>query len=151
MLLDKLANAQRYYTLHPLFEKAFAYLRNTDLATEPTGVHEIEGKKLFAIVSEAAGVTEQEYKLEVHRKYIDIQYVISGTDRMGWKDLAQCEAPNDPYDEDRDAAFFPDKTSSWFYVPAGSFTIFYPDDAHAAMVTGADVVRKVVLKIAVEG
>ena len=150
MVLDKLANAQRYYTLHPLFEKAFAYLRDTDLATEPTGVHEIEGKKLFAIVSEGAGVSEQEYKLEVHRKYIDIQYVISGTDRMGWKDLAQCDEPNDPYNEDRDAAFFPDKTNSWFYVPAGSFTIFYPDDAHAAMVTGEDVVRKVVLKIAVE-
>ena len=150
MVLDKFANAQRYYTLHARFEKAFAYLRDTDLATTPIGVHEIEGKKLFAIVSEGAGVSEQEYKLEVHRKYIDIQYVISGTDRMGWKDLAQCDAPNDPYSEERDAAFFPDKTNSWFYVPAGSFTIFYPDDAHAAMVTGNDVVRKVVLKIAVE-
>ncbi|MEJ8800685.1 YhcH/YjgK/YiaL family protein [Pontibacter sp. H249] len=126
MVLDKLANAQRYYTLHPLFEKAFAYLRDTDLANEPTGVHEIEGKKLFAIVSEGAGVTEEDYKLEVHRKYIDIQYVISGTDHMGWKDLAQCEAPNDPYNDERDAAFFPDKTDSWFYVPAGSFTIFTP-------------------------
>ncbi|WP_299823539.1 YhcH/YjgK/YiaL family protein [uncultured Pontibacter sp.] len=149
MVLDKLANAQRYYALHPLFEKAFSYLRDTNLATASTGVHEIDGKNLFAIVSEAAGVTEQEYKLEVHRKYIDIQYVVSGTDRMGWKDLAKCDAPNDPYNAERDAAFFPDKTSSWFDVPTGSFTIFYPDDAHAAMVTGENIVRKVVLKIAV--
>jgi biofilm protein TabA len=150
MVLDKLANANLFYTLHPLFEQAFNYLRETDLATVPTGIHEIIGKKLFAIISDGPGVTEQEYKLEVHQKYIDIQYVIAGTDRMGWKDLAQCDAPNDPYNEERDAAFFPDKTSSWFYVPAGSFTIFYPYDAHAAMVTGDTTVRKVVLKIAVD-
>ncbi len=150
MVLDKLANASRYTCMHPLFAQAFKFLHETNLATIKTGMHEIEGKKLFAIVSEAAGVTKDEYKLEVHRKYIDIQYVISGTDHMGWKDLARCAEPNDTYTEERDAAFFPDKTDNWFDVPAGSFTIFYPDDAHAAMVTGERVVRKVVLKIAVE-
>lgn len=149
MVLDKLANASRYYSLHPLFESAFAYLTNTDLASAATGVHEIEGRNLFAIISDGPGFSKEAYKLEVHRKYIDIQYIISGTDRMGWKDLAQCAAPNDPYQEERDAAFFPDRTNSWFEVPAGSFTIFFPDDAHAAMVTGERVVRKVVLKIAV--
>ncbi|MCX2741612.1 YhcH/YjgK/YiaL family protein [Pontibacter anaerobius] len=150
MVLDKLPNALRYTCMHPLFEQAFWYLQQTDLMTEPTGMHEIEGKKLFAIVSNDRGVSEQEYKLEVHRKYIDIQYIISGTDHMGWKDLALCSEPNDPYREERDAAFFPDRTDNWFDVPAGSFTIFFPDDAHAAMVTGERVVRKVVLKIAVE-
>ncbi|AKD04512.1 YhcH/YjgK/YiaL family protein [Pontibacter korlensis] len=149
MILDKLANAHRYTCLHPLFEQAFQYLQETDLATEPNGVHEINGKQLFAIVSEGKGVSKQEAKLEVHRKYIDIQFVISGTDHMGWKDLAMCSVPNDPYTEERDAAFFPDKTDNWFNVPAGSFTIFYPDDAHAAMIT-EEVVRKVVLKIAVK-
>lgn len=149
MVLDKLANTSRYTCMHPLFEQAFRYLQQTDLLKEPTGVHEIRGKELFAIVSEAKGIAKDDAKLEVHRKYIDIQFVISGTDHMGWKDLAQCSDPIDPYTEERDAAFFPDKTSNWFDVPAGSFTIFYPDDAHAAMVTD-EVVRKVVLKIAVE-
>ncbi|ARS35324.1 YhcH/YjgK/YiaL family protein [Pontibacter actiniarum] len=149
MVLDKLANASRYTSMHPLFELAFQYLQETDLMAVPTGVHEVKGKDLFAIVSEAKGSPKEEAKLEVHRKYIDIQYVISGTDHMGWKDLALCSEPNDPYTEERDAAFFPDKTGNWFDVPAGSFTIFYPDDAHAAMVT-EEVVRKVVLKIAVK-
>ncbi|WP_276495687.1 YhcH/YjgK/YiaL family protein [Pontibacter litorisediminis] len=148
MILDKLTNATRYTCLHPLFEQAFRYLQETDLLNEPTGVHELNGKQLLAIVSEGKGITKQEAKLEVHRKYIDIQYIISGTDHMGWKDLALCSEPNDPYTEERDAAFFPDKTDNWFHVPTGSFTIFYPDDAHAAMVT-EEVVRKVVLKIAV--
>ncbi|QCR22662.1 YhcH/YjgK/YiaL family protein [Pontibacter sp. SGAir0037] len=149
MILDKLQNATRYYSLHPRFAKAFQFLQESDLTTLPLGQLEIEGRNLFAIISEGTGVPESEAKLEVHRKYIDIQYIVSGTDHMGWKDLALCEAPNDPYTAERDAAFFSDKTKNWFDVPAGSFTIFYPDDAHAAMVTET-VVRKIVLKIAVE-
>ncbi|MFD2515852.1 YhcH/YjgK/YiaL family protein [Pontibacter locisalis] len=148
MILDKLQNAPRYYTLHPLFEQAFRFLKETDLTALPIGQQAIVGRDLFAIISEGTGTTEKDAKLEVHRKYIDIQYIVSGTDHMGWKDLAQCSAPSDPYTEERDAAFFPDKTRNWFDVPAGSFTIFYPDDAHAAMVT-EETVRKVVLKIAV--
>ncbi|GHA61054.1 YhcH/YjgK/YiaL family protein [Pontibacter akesuensis] len=148
MVLDKLANASRYTSMHPLFEQAFRFLQESDLMALPIGQRAIVGRDLFAIISEGKGIPEQDAKLEVHRKYIDIQYVISGTDHMGWKDLAQCSPPNDPYTEERDAAFFPDKTSNWFDVPAGSFTIFYPDDAHAAMAT-EDTVRKVVLKIAV--
>jgi len=148
MILDKLPNAPRYYTLHPLFQEAFRFLQEADLQNLPTGKHSIKGEELFAILSEATGITEQDAKLEVHRKYIDIQYIVSGTDHMGWKDLAQCAVPSNPYNEVRDAAFFSDKTSSWFDVPAGSFTIFYPDDAHAAMIT-EEKVRKVVLKVAV--
>lgn len=148
MILDKLQNAPRYYSLHPLFEQAFQFLQQADLATLPTGKQEIVGKDLFAIISEGKGISEQDAKLEVHQKYIDIQYIISGTDHMGWKDLAHCAAPHDPYNEERDAAFFTDKTKSWFDVPAGSFTIFYPDDAHAAMITDENI-HKVVLKIKV--
>ncbi|PRY15408.1 YhcH/YjgK/YiaL family protein [Pontibacter ummariensis] len=149
MIVDKLSNAPRYFSLHPLFEQAFRFLQDADLTALPIGKQAIVGKELFAIISDGIGIPEQDAKLEVHRKYIDIQYIVSGTDRMGWKDLAQCGAPSEPYQEERDAAFFPDKTRSWFDVPAGSFTVFYPDDAHAAMVT-EDKVRKIVLKIAVE-
>lgn len=146
MILDKLQNASRYYCLHSRFEKAFRFLQESDLTTLPLGQIAIEGRDLFAIISEGTGIPESDAKLEVHRQYIDIQFVVSGTDHMGWKDLALCEAPDVPYNEERDAAFFPDKTKNWFDVPAGSFTIFYPDDAHAAMIT-EEAVRKIVLKI----
>lgn len=150
MVLDKLTNAHRYTGMHPLFAQAFKFLQESDLAHMPTGKHTLQGEELFAILSEATGITEQEAKLEAHRKYIDIQFIVSGTDHMGWKDLTQCDAPSMPYNEAQEAALFPDKPNFWFDVPAGSFTIFYPDDAHAAMIT-TEKVRKVVLKIAVNG
>lgn len=149
MVLDRLQNASRYYSLHPLFEQAFQFLRETDLKSLSLGQQAIVGRDLFAIISEGTGISEKDAKLEVHRKYIDIQFVASGTDHMGWKSLAFCAEPSEPYTAEREAAFFPDKTSNWFDVPAGYFTIFFPDDAHAAMVT-EETVRKIVLKIAEE-
>ena len=44
MIVDNLANAANYFSLHPLFEKAFEYIRQLNLETVETGSVEIEGK-----------------------------------------------------------------------------------------------------------
>ncbi|WP_210490164.1 YhcH/YjgK/YiaL family protein [Rufibacter aurantiacus] len=149
MVLDQLQHASRYYALHPLFRQAFAFLQEADVQNLPTGKHELAGDDLFAIISEGPGVAPEDAKMEAHRKYIDIQYIISGVDHMGWQDLSACGDSMEPYSAERDVYFFPVKPSSWFDVPAGFFTIFYPNDVHAPMAT-QEVIRKVVLKIAVE-
>ena len=124
-------------------------MQEAELMTLPLGQQSLVGRDLFAIISEGTGTTEKGAKLEAHRKYIDIQFVVTGSDHMGWKSLAFCAEPSESYSEERDIAFFLDKTGNWFDVPAGYFTIFYPDDAHAPMAT-EETVRKVVLKIAVQ-
>ena len=73
--------------------------------------------------------------------------MLVGTDEMGWKPLGECHAPVDDYRVDRDIRFFDDATSSWVATPAGSFCIFFPEDAHAPLVSEG-LVRKVVVKIA---
>ncbi|QHL86569.1 DUF386 family protein [Nibribacter ruber] len=148
MVLDQLQHADRYTSLHPLFAQAFQFLREADVLNLPTGKHEILGQEVFALVSDEKGKPQEEAKLEAHLKYIDIQYVVKGIDRMGWKNLSECSAPSEPYVAEKDIAFYPDKTNTWLDVPAGSFTIFFPSDAHAPMAT-THVVRKIVLKIAV--
>ena len=45
--------------------------------------------------------------------------------------------------------FFNDQPKSWTPVSAGSFVIFFPQDAHAPLVGGGEI-HKAVLKIAVE-
>jgi biofilm protein TabA len=148
MVLDQLQNADRYMALHPLFAQAFHFLRTTNLQQLSTGKHDIQGEQLFALVSEDKGIPQEQARLEAHLKYIDIQYVVTGADCMGWKNLSECSTPSEPYVAEKDIAFYPDKTTTWLDVPAGSFTIFFPSDAHAPMAT-TEVVRKVVLKIAV--
>jgi biofilm protein TabA len=148
MILDSLSQADRYLGLHPLLPRAFEFLRGSDLMALPPGRHAIQGEQLFAIVEACTGRARMEAKLECHRRYIDIQLVLEGVDEMGWRPLAECMEPGTDYDAARDIRFFNDAPSSWIATPAGSFCLFFPDDAHAPLVS-TGMIRKVVVKIAV--
>ncbi len=148
MILDALNRSDRYCALHPLFARAFDYLHGTDLRALAPGKHTVQGEDLFAIVEHCAGRTRAEAKLESHRRYIDIQLVLEGVDEMGWRPLVQCEKPIGEFDVSRDIRFYDDAPSSWVATPAGSFCIFFPDDAHAPLVSQA-MIHKLVMKIAV--
>lgn len=148
MIFDTLANADRYAALHGLFPRAFKFLRNTDLMALAPGRYPIEGESLFAIIEAANGRKREEAKLECHRKYIDIQFVLEGTDEMGWKPLCDCQEPLADYKAEKDIQFFRDTPASWIATPPGAFCIFFPQDAHAPLVSVGEI-RKVILKIAV--
>lgn len=148
MILDTLASLNRYTALHPWFARVFEYLRGTDLMMLSLGRHAVQGEQLFAIVEHCAGRTREEAKLECHRRYIDIQLVLEGVDEMGWKPVADCVDPATDYDEARDIRFFNDTPSSWIATPPGAFCIFFPEDAHAPLVSSGHI-RKVVMKVAV--
>jgi YhcH/YjgK/YiaL family protein len=147
MIFDTLANADRYAALHALFPRAFEFLRNTDLKALAPGRYPIEGERLFAIVEAAAGRSRDQAKLERHRKYIDIQFVLEGTDEMGWKPVRDCHEPIADYHAEKDIQFFRDAPASWIATPPGAFCIFFPEDAHAPLVSNGQI-RKVILKIA---
>jgi YhcH/YjgK/YiaL family protein len=148
MILDTLSNIDRYAELHPLFARAIEFMRNTDLHRLSPGVHQIIDKQLFVIVEVEQGRTREQAKLECHRRYIDIQLVLQGTDEMGWKPLADCQQAVDEYNEARDIRFFNDTPDSWISVPANAYCIFFPEDAHAPLVSEGKI-RKLVFKVAV--
>ena len=149
ILIDNIEQAANYYEMHPAFEEAFEFLKMSTLAELPVGRHEINGEKLFCLVAKDMGRSRAEAKLEAHRKYIDIQYIISGTDEMGWKPTANCDSIDQSYNIDNDIEFFKDDPQTWTKVPAGSFAIFFPEDAHAPMVDTEEI-HKVVLKVLLE-
>jgi YhcH/YjgK/YiaL family protein len=148
MILDSLNNAKPYLALHPRFAQVFEFLCTMDLKALAPGKYVIDGDNLFAIVEACAGRTRAEAKLECHRRYIDIQLVLEGVDEMGWKPVAECMDPATDYDEARDIRFFKDTPSSWIATPPGKFCIFFPEDAHAPLVSSGHI-RKVVMKVAV--
>ena len=117
------------------------------LALAP-GIHSIVDEQLFAIVENVPGRSREQAQLECHRKYIDIQLVLEGTDEMGWKSLADCRNPVADYNAEKDVQFFHDAPATWVATPPGAFCIFFPEDAHAPLVATGNI-RKVVFKIAV--
>ncbi len=147
MILSVLSQSSRYAALHPLFPRAFDYIRNTDLRSLSPGQYPIVGDNLFAIVEHMPGRSREQAQLECHRKYIDIQLVLEGVDEMGWKPLADCREPVSDYSAEKDIQFFYDAPASWIATPPDSFCIFFPDDAHAPLVSTGNI-RKVIFKIA---
>lgn len=148
MILATLSQADRYVALHPLFPRVFDYMRSTDLLALAPGRYPISGEQLFVIVESITGRSREEAKLECHRRYIDIQLILEGMDEMGWKPLADCCEPVSDYSAEQDIRFFRDAPASWIAVPSGMFCIFFPEDAHAPLVSRGQV-RKAIFKIAV--
>lgn len=148
MILDSLSNAAKYTGLKIGLSEAFGFLDQPGLAELPEGNHEIAGDRVYAIIAREEGRTVEDGKLEAHRKYIDIQYVISGDESMGWKNREGLVNSMD-YDEERDLEFFEENPDSIVCVPPGSFAIFLPTDAHLPLI-GKGQIHKVVVKVAVK-
>ena len=146
MILDHISNRDRYLDLHPAFRKAFSFLESPDFAALPDGRHEIEGDRCFVVISRGPGRGRQDAKLEAHRRYIDIQFAIDGTDEIGWKPTAQCSQVEMPFDAEKDVALFDDPPDAWVSLPPRTFAIFFPADAHAPL-AGQGPLHKAVVKV----
>lgn len=147
MILDTLGNAAKYAGLRTGLSEAFGFLDQPGLRELPDGKYEIAGKRVYAIVERRNGRKVEEGELEGHRKYLDIQYVISGDESMGWSPREGLVNSKD-YDADRDLEFFKGTPEGIVRVPPGSFTVFLPTDAHLPLI-GNGPIHKVVVKVAV--
>jgi biofilm protein TabA len=149
MIADLLTNAHLYTALGPRIARALDYLATTDLQALSPGKHEIDGDRLFALVSDYTPKALSAGRWEAHRRYLDLQFVVSGVERFGVAPLHGMVAGD----------YIPEKDISWLTgsgdyltLAAGQFVIVWPGDAHMpgldAGVPGS--VRKVVVKIAIE-
>lgn len=146
MILDTIQNAERYNALHPVFQAAFDWLRKQAAGPKlPGGRLEIDGRRLYANIVTEGGRGLARAKFEAHRRYVDIQYVVEGFDLMGWRHLDGTMTSRS-YDAVKDLEIYEDKPEWMVPVPAGHFTIFFPEDAHAPM-AGELPMYKLVAKV----
>ena len=145
--IDKVQFAKQYHLNQAAWDKAFAYLKNTDLKTLANGRHVIDGDNVYAIVTEAPTKDYDKTAFESHRKYIDLQYVITGEEKMA-KTPVILITVNKPYDAAADIAYYTGE-GKIYPVPAGTFMLFFPAEAHRPNITpgGNKVVKKIVIKI----
>ena len=149
MIKDKLQNAKIYYNLSENLKKGFQWLEKTDLDQLEDGRYEINGNNVYASVQTYETKLEANY--ESHRKYIDIQYIISGEEKIGVTDLSNCNTCIE-YDGDRDLEFYNiNCKEEYIELSEGIFAIFYPHDAHkpSIAIDAPTIVKKVVVKVAV--
>jgi len=148
VILDTLHRAGRYDALHPLFSRAFTALMGEDLASLPEGRHTVCGDDCTLVISREGGKGKERAVLESHRRFIDVQMVLSGTDLIGWRPAADCRTVVRAYDAGRDVALYGDAPLVWCAVTGPLFTVFFPEDAHAPL-GGEGPLLKAVMKIRV--
>ncbi len=155
MITDRLSNSHLYAPLHPRFAQSFEWLKQTEFAVNsdrealPVGRIELDGKDLYVMVQEYSTKLPEAGKWEAHRRYIDIQYILSGREIIRYANIDRLRAGD--YLPERDFQALSGDGDS-LVLSAGDFMILFPQDAHMpGMAVEAPVpVKKVVVKVAVE-
>ena len=157
MIRDQLKNWKQYH-FSPALTKAFTFLEQVNEST-PDGTWELDGKRIYAMVQSPAPSNTGPDRLEVHQKYIDIQFLISGPEILAHSPDDGSLSVHTPYKADCDAAMLhlpADRQVALLAMNPGDFVIFFPHDAHfgALQFPGENEalkpIKKVVIKVAVE-
>ncbi len=149
MVFDCLKNCEKYYALHPLFEKAFDFIKKAEAEHLPVGKYELEGKELYAMVQEYDSKAPEVARNEGHRNYIDIQYVCSGEEVIEVVELSKA-TPKVAYNPEKDVEFYENAPKAVRCVLENEdYTILFPHDIHRPGLTFEKTVpvRKVVVKV----
>ncbi len=150
MLIGKLADPQKK-TFPPPVEKALAFLRSHDFTRMKDGERlEIDGKLCYASVMRYMTRPVEECVPEVHRRFMDILYMVEGEEYLGICPMSPDLTVRTPYDEERDVEFFEKLVpESTFHIAAGDFVMLSQKDVHRpfTMVDQPSPVIKVVIKL----
>lgn len=149
MIVDSIKNAALYKG-NSLLTEAFKFLNETDLLKLQPGRNEIDGDKLYCVTPKYETKPLSEGKFEVHRKYIDVQYIISGSEMICVRELAGLKGSGYIIEKDIEK-FETAEPYSRLILHEGMFAVFYPHEAHmpCIQIDGPQQVMKVVVKVAV--
>lgn len=152
MIVDRFENLPLYFSSVSGLDKAAKFLCDFANGEIKDGHYDIDGDKVYANVS-TYSPKEFDYDMlfEAHRKYIDLQAVIAGGERIDWAPLTGLEQQSEEYSKGGDAAFYSGNAHINVCLAAGEFALLLPEDAHKPCIkSGFDTVTKAVIKIAVE-
>ena len=141
-----------YFRHKERWDRAFKFLKDNDLSKLEVKRYELDGDNLYAPVSEYLTKNEEDARFEAHRKYIDIQYVINGNEKMNIAPITSVLEILNPYDEVKDIEFITVPQIVNFNASPDNFFIFFPGDAHRPGLKDGEnsQVRKIVVKVKVD-
>lgn len=147
MIIDNINNSDCYTALHPNLKLGFDFIHSFNPSKFEDGKHSIKGEEVFAIISKLNDFKPND-KLEVHNQYIDLQFIVNGSDYIGWKERAKCSLNEGLFNDEHDYLLYSDKPEFSFTLNKNCFAIFFPNDAHAPLMKNNNML-KIVVKIKV--
>lgn len=135
-------------TVKEKIEYAVAYINSLNLGELQAGRYDLSDG-IFYSVQEYMTKPADECRFESHKRYIDIQWIVNGCEKIYIADTDKLKILSD-YDDDKDIAFWhTDKECCSCVLTENSYVILYSDDAHmpGVCVAEPEKVKKIVIKI----
>tara|TARA_Y100000310_G_C20607344_1_gene776212 strand:+ start:953 stop:1417 length:465 start_codon:yes stop_codon:yes gene_type:complete len=152
MIIGNIKNKNFEGEFSSSIKKALDYIKNTNFSSMK-GKYDVEGDKLFAIIDEYETIKKEDKQTEAHRKYIDLQFIYSGSEMMGCAFENSENEVLKEYDEEKDVVHF-SKVKEEVNLPAypGMFFIFFPEEIHrpGCILEKKEFVKKVIVKIPID-
>lgn len=145
MIVDTFENAEKYFTLHKNFKDVFEYIFSNDLKLFPAGKYEIIKDEVYLSIDEYS--TKLKSRPEYHKNFIDIQFLLSGEEQIGYCPINQLKK-DEFFDTEKDIGFGTGNVD-FITMTKDKFVILYPTDAHQPCMTidNPSIVKKVVVKV----
>lgn len=125
MIVDKCSNIRFYGAMLNHLENGLQALEA--LKDPEVGRYEFEGGYFMVQKGETKPMEEGNY--EAHRKYVDVQIILEGSEEIAWADLMDLtEAIS--YNEEKDAAYYSGPTENNIKITEGMFYAAFPHDGH---------------------
>ena len=138
------------------FQKAYHFLKNRDWLAEKPGVIAIDGEKMYAVVQEYDTENMEQLQYESHKRYLDVQYLVSGQEKILVCDRQAAGEIVIPYNPNEDIVFYadPEEEPVELLISAGEFAVFTTEDCHKTRCNvrrgAASPVKKVIIKIQIQ-
>lgn len=149
MILDRIENLHFYIKGEVLSEVTKTIAGISGIHTE--GSYPLIGQDLYFNLLKYK-TKESEWPTESHKKYIDIQLVLSGVELLRIYDIHKLQ-PMGKYDTETDVIFYNTENSraiSDIRLLPGFFSVFFPQDVHQTQIAdnnGPQTITKLVFKV----
>ncbi|MGE5429664.1 MAG: YhcH/YjgK/YiaL family protein [Syntrophomonadaceae bacterium] len=148
MVFDSLSKFYNYASIHPQFNSVSRFLSFVNIAELPVGKHIVNEDGTFANIDEYETKDISRGFIECHRKYIDIQIMLRGSEKIGicHKD----SAIETEFNEEKDFGKLEGR-ADFITLKENYFVIFFPHDGHMPQILNGSPagVKKMVIKVPV--
>jgi biofilm protein TabA len=149
VIYDEIGNYNQYIQLHKNFIKGFNFINQYKNKPLSDGVYKIDGDSVYANVNTYFTKEPETQDSESHQKYIDIQYVYSGYEKIGYDHINDMNQITE-YSDKEDIIFYSGVMKNWISIKEKEFAIFFPGEVHKPGIINTQKtcqVNKIVIKI----
>lgn len=136
-------------------QKAIRILKETDVTHMHHGKYPLNGDRLILQINEITTGPKETKRPEVHKKYIDVQYMVHGHEYIGfYPDEKKAEVLEDQLEENDVLFYKEDDSVNEIMLPMtdGCYAVFFPEDVHrpCCQMGQPEDVKKIVLKVRID-